>query len=299
MKRFFLISAVTVTGFAAQPLTAQTTAPAVYATPQDALEAMMAEMKPDGDMMAVFGSDAADVVSTGNPDRDAANEASMQALYSEGYRFAPVEAGVEILFGAEGWPFPIPLHRVSGGWAFDLETGRDEVYFRRIGINELNAIEVLAAYVDIQAEYRLVDHDGDGVMEFADHLLSSDGGRDGLFWAEPGSPMGERIALASLDGHNDGTEDREAEPFGGYYYRLLMRQGPDAPGGAMRYMVNGNMVAGHAMLAVPADYGHSGIHSFLVGENGVIYEADLGENTLDIAESFTNFNPGAGWSPVE
>lgn len=276
--------------------------PADYPTPQAAYEAMRGAIEAPGRdaILDVFGTGAQDILSTGNPQRDADNRADILVLIHQGYRFRDREDGrVNLLLGADGWPFPIPLAKTGGGWAFDIEAGRDEVHFRRIGLNELEAIETLRAYVDVQAEYRQTDHDGDGVMEFAPSLLSSSGSRDGLVWAEEGSPLGVRIALASLDGYNDGVEDQAPQPFGGYYFRILTGQGPAAPGGEMGYVVNGNMVAGHALLAVPADYGHSGIHSFMVSENGVVLEADLGEDSLQAGYGITRFDPGDGWEAAE
>ena len=285
----------------ALPLSAAET-PAVYATPQDAFEAMQSALDAadTSAILTVFGTTAEDLLSSGNPERDAENRASILTLSAEGYRFALGNDGaVTVLLGHESWPFPIPVARTDGGWAFDIEAGRDEVYYRRIGLNELDTIEMMHAYVEVQANYRQDDHDGDGVMEFAGSLLSSDGAKDGLFWPLEDSPLGARIALASLDGYNDGREDREPEPFGGYYYRILQGQSASAPGGAMDYVIGGNMVAGHALLAVPADYGDSGIHSFMVSENGTVLEADLGEDSLDVAFGMMTFDPGADWSPVE
>jgi len=298
MYRSMKCTLATLSLLAAMPATAGE-APATYPGPQDALEAMMEALSNQNSdsLLKVFGTDAESLLSSGNPDRDKISWLEILILVQNGYRFHPGEDGkTTLLLGADSWPFPIPLHRTDQGWSFDIEAGADEVHARRVGLNELDTIEILNAYVDIQAEYRLVDHDGDGVMEFARSLLSSStDAQDGLFWAQPDSPMGERIALASLDGYNDGDADQDADPFGGYYYRILQGQGDEAPGGAMDYLINDQMVAGHAMLAVPSDYGNSGITSFLIAENGIIYEADLGEESLDVAQEITLFNPGPEW----
>ncbi len=276
--------------------------PALYATPQAALDAMILALQ-EGDQTAilkVFGADAEDLLSTGNPRRDKENRSEILSLFAEGYRFQPdTNDGVVLRLGADGWPFPIPLERAETSWQFDIDAGRDEVLFRRIGLNELEVIDFMEVYVDIQAEYRLEDHDADQVMEFAPSFLSTDGMRDGLFWGDKDSPLGARIALASLDGHNDGENDVGPEPFGGYYYRILHKQSAAAPGGALDYVIGGNMVAGHALLAVPSDYGHTGIHSFLVSENGVVYEADLGEDSLGLTFAITSFDPTSEWRPVD
>lgn len=277
--------------------------PTPYATPQDALDAMiaaLAEPQPGPALLNVFGEDAADLLSTGNPERDAENGAEIRDLLTEGYRFRPDAPGeVTVLLGADGWPFPIPISKSDSGWAFDLEAGRDEIYYRRIGENELHVIDVMAAYVEIQSAYRQSDHDGDGVFEFARSILSSPGKKDGLFWDLEDGPFGERIARAALDGSNVDGADVEAEPYGGYYYRILDAQGSNAPGGAMSYLINDHMLGGHAFLAVPSDYGVTGIHSFMVAENGVILEADLGEDSLDVAFDMRSYDPDSSWSPVD
>ncbi|WP_412555341.1 DUF2950 family protein [Shimia sp. MIT1388] len=291
-------------GFAfglAVSVSAEAQTAASYDTPQAALEAMMTALKA-GDQTAilqVFGAEAQDLLSTGSPQRDRENRAEILGLLQGGYRFQSDENdGVVLRLGADGWPFPIPLTRVDASWQFDIDAGRDEVLFRRIGLNELDVIDFLKVYVDIQAEYRLVDHDADQVMEFAPAFLSSEGVRDGLFWQGEDSPLGVRIALASLDGYSDGQRDMGPEPFGGYYYRILDRQSAAAPGGALNYVSGGNMVAGHALLAVPSDYGNSGIHSFMVSENGVVLEADLGEDSLERAFLLRSFDPTSEWHPV-
>ncbi|WP_299424653.1 DUF2950 family protein [uncultured Shimia sp.] len=286
----------------AVPIAATAQSPALFATPQAALDAMMTALQEEDQdaTLQVFGADAKDLISTGNPRRDAANRAEILSLYQEGYRLQPAEDGsVVLLLGSEGWPFPIPIGKVEANWMFDVAAGRDEVLFRRIGLNELDVIEFMAVYVDIQAEYRLVDHDGDQVMEFAPSFLSSDGMRDGLFWADEDSPLGARVALASLDGYSVGDTDTGPEPFGGYYYRILDKQSAAAPGGALNYISGGNMVSGHALLAVPSDYGNTGIHSFMVSENGLVLEADLGEDSLEKAFAITRYDPTAEWLPVD
>jgi hypothetical protein len=156
----------------------------------------------------------------------------------------------------------------------------------------------LDAYVVVQAEFRLRDHDEDGVMEFARHIISDSETRDGLFWADAGSPMGVRLAQASLDGFNDGEADRPPIPHSGYYFRILTGQTAAAPGGETSYLVGENMTAGHAVLAVPADYGETGVMSFMVSENGRILEADLGPETLDIVADMVLYDPTDAWKEV-
>jgi hypothetical protein len=279
---------------------AQDAAP-VYPTPQAALEALFGAItagNPEG-AAAAIGPSASDLVDADDPVATADALADLTAAYLEGYRFVPAGPGaLTIALGADGWPFPVPLLREGDGWRFDAEAARAEILARRIGGNELDVIDVMDAYVEIQREYRGTDHDGDGVMEFASAILSSEGRRDGLYWPGEDSPVGDVAARASLDGFADAEGNEAGEPFGGYFFRILQAQGEAAPGGAMSYLVNGNMVAGHALLAVPAIYGETGVHTFMVGENGVVVQADLGPDSLDVAFGITAFDPGRGWELV-
>jgi hypothetical protein len=298
---------ILVAALAALPAAALS-APAAYPTPGDAAAAVVAALEArDRDaLIAVFGPEAEDVILTGDDARDREAWADFLEGWREMNRVA-VEADGEtatLYLGREQWPFPAPLRKsAEGRWSFDAEAAREEVLLRRIGRNELDVIELMRAYVRVQADYRRTDWDGDGVMEFADAILSAPGARDGLYWPpEPGapeSPIGDFVARASLAGYAVGGEVRAPEPYLGYYFRILTAQGPAAPGGAIEYLLNGNMVAGHALLAVPSAYGETGVMSFLVGEAGVVHEADLGAETLDVAASIDRFDPEARWAAVE
>ena len=242
---------------------------------------------------------AADLVQADDPEAVAETLSDLAGLYLEGYRFVPQGLdAVVIELGEDGWPFPVPILRTGDGWRFDAEAAREEILARQIGANELDVIDILDAYVDIQAEFRLFDHDGDGVMEFASSILSSEGGRDGLYWQGGDSPVGDLAARASLDGVDADGGETGAEPYAGYFFRILTAQGDAAPGGAMSYLVNGHMVAGHALLAVPAVYGETGVHTFMIAENGIALQADLGPESLDAAFGITSFDPGEGWEIV-
>jgi hypothetical protein len=293
------LAATLCTAFAL-PLAAQEQAP-VYPTPQAALEVLFGAItagNPAG-AAAAIGPSASDLVDADDPVATVEALADLTASYLEGYRFAPAgEGAITILLGDDGWPFPVPLVRDGDGWSFDAAAAREEILARRIGGNELDVIDVMDAYVGIQLEYRSVNHDGDGIMEFASAILSTEGRRDGLYWPGDDSPVGDIAARASLDGVDDDGTDEGAEPFAGYYFRILQAQGDAAPGGAMSYLVNGNMVAGHALLAVPAVYGETGVHTFMVGENGIVVQADLGPDSLDAAFGITAFDPGRGWEIV-
>jgi len=276
--------------------------PAKFDSPEAAVEAILAALdaRDREALLTVFGTENEDVVFTGDEDEDAQLWTEFLKSYGRQHRIEMADGDAILHIGREDWPFPVAIVNVSGAWQFDGAGAREEVLMRRIGLNELDVIDVLKTGVEIQAEFRQADYDGDGVMEFAAGILSSPGQRDGLYWPdEPGtqqSPIGPHVARASADGYNfDGT-DEAPDPYLGYYFRVLQKQGPAAPGGALDYMIGGNMVAGHAFLAYPADYGQTGIMSFMVGENGVIYEADLGEDTLAVGNAMDSFNPGEGWT---
>ena len=280
--------------------------PARFDTPEAAVSALVAalETKDKAEVLRIFGPENEDVVSTGDPGED-------RELWGGFLRDVQAVSRIErdsdaratLYAGRDMWPFPAPLVLSDGAWSFDAEAAREEVLMRRIGRNELAVIDIMRRAGEVQAAYRRTDHDGDGVMEFAASILSSPGERDGLYWPdEPGaepSPFDDTIARASFTGYSLDGEDREPDPFEGYYFRILQGQGDAAPGGAYSYMVAGNMVAGHALVAYPAVYGDTGIVSFMVGEGGVVYEADLGEETLSKALEIEVFDPGEEWSPVE
>jgi hypothetical protein len=206
--------------------------------------------------------------------------------------------------GADNWPFPIPLTRLpSGKWFFDTEAGKQEILARRVGANELETIKVCRAYVEAQREYASVDRDGSGVLKYAQHFMSRHG-KDGLYWAAaPGqeeSPFGEIIAQATLEGYTPGKNSSPGpHPFHGYVYRILTRQGPAAPGGKYDYVINGNMIAGFALVACPIEYGNSGVMTFIISHQGTLYEKDLGAKTMDIMRSMKEFNPDSSWAPVK
>lgn len=279
----------------------QTVAP-VYATPQLALESFVAAMEQGDADAAISAIDpaAGDLMKSDDPTATAAAMKDLLALYRVGYRFVPEDGDrVTIALGEDAWPFPVSLLKGPQGWSFDTATAREEIRNREIGAAELGAIDILRTYVDIQTAYRKTDHDNDGVLEFAASLISSEGSRDGLYWPGGDSPVGDVAARASLDGYSVEGTDATGEPLGGYYFRVLDAQGPSAAGGTMSFLVNGNMVAGHAALAVPAEYGVSGINSFMVSEIGTVYQADLGPDTLTVAFGLTAFDPGPGWQAVE
>jgi hypothetical protein len=203
-----------------------------------------------------------------------------------------------LIVGKSDWPFPIPIVKDRQKWVFDAEEGKEEILDRRIGNNELSAIQVCKAIGDAQHDYALLDPNGDGVHEYAQRFASDAGKHNGLYWptaeGEAPSPLGELVAAASEEGYSfkpDGPT-----PYHGYYYRILTAQGPHAPGGELDYMTKGKMVVGFAVLAYPAEYNNSGITSFIMGADGVVYQKDLGKETDKLVAAMTAFDPGEGWT---
>jgi hypothetical protein len=240
-----------------------------------------------------------------NPDRvQATNELStFTAALSQTNRLVR-QSGSRCLLevGPDFWPFPVPLVKEGGRWFFDTAAGKEEILSRRIGKNELATLQVVRAYVDAQRDYASRDRDGDQVLEYAQRLVSSPGGQDGLYWPPEASgeisPLGPLVALA--DGQGYGLKSRNAnarrEPLEGYYFRILTRQGKHAPGGRYDYIINGNMIGGFALVAWPAEYGESGIMTFLVNQQGRVYQKDLGPKTGRIAADLKEYNPDESWS---
>ena len=250
-------------------------------------------------ILDLFGREyEADLIG-GDPAEARQNIQALRRMAAQRMTLEPDGEGMSIIMGRRGWPMPIPLVKGEGGWTFDVKAGIEEITDRRIGRNELAAIEFCKTYIDAQRQYAGTDHGGDGVLEFAQRLRSSDGKQDGLYWP-PGpdgvqSPLGPFAAAAEqyLEGRKEG------EPFHGYYFRILKEQGANAPGGAYNYVINGNMIAGFALIAWPADYGRSGIMTFECSHHGQILEKDLGPDTGNIAAAITQYDPDSTWLPAE
>jgi hypothetical protein len=278
--------------------------PEGFDTPETAVTAVITALEAqDRDaLIAIFGAENEDVILTGDQSEDRAIWSEFLSNYRSHNRISEEDDVATLYVGRTLWPFPVLMFREGDIWRFDAEEARDEILLRRIGANELDVIALLRAYVRAQAEYRSGNPDGDGLPSFASAILSDEGRRDGLYWPpEPGapeSPIGDIMARAAADGFNIDGQDVDPVPYLGYYFRILTRLGAAAPGGALDYMVAGHRLAGHALLAFPAAYGDTGIMSFMVGEAGVVYEADLGEDTLAAAALIETFDPGEGWSPV-
>jgi Protein of unknown function (DUF2950) len=252
-------------------------------------------------LMQIFGPESRELLSSGDPVADKNNRAQIVQKYEEMHRLVKEpDKTVALYLGAENWPFPIPIVDKNGVWFFDTAKGKQEVLFRRIGRNETFTIETLRSLVDAEKEYASTTHDQDNVKQYAQKILSDEGKHNGLYWktteGEPASPIGPLIAQATREGY-----ERKGNPipFHGYYYRVLMSQGKDAPGGAMSYMTNGKLTKGFAFIAYPAEYRNSGVMTFIVGKDGQVYQRDLGSNTASIGANMKEFNPDKTWSVAE
>jgi hypothetical protein len=287
----------------AVPLSATAAEQRTFATPEAAVDALVAALKANDEaaLLAIFGDKHKDLLDSG----DAAQTAVERAKATEALAaFRVLDSRGEnrrvLLMGVNAWPMPIPLVKVGTAWRFATEEGVEELVNRRIGGNENNAIGVLRAYVDAQRQYASIDRDGDGVLQYARKLTSTPGKHDGLYWpadtakGEEESPFGPLIAASSayLKGHKEG------DPYRGYRFRILTGQGKNAAGGAYNYVINGRMIAGFAMVAFPAEYGETGVMTFVVSHNGKVFQKDLGKNSAKVGAAMASFDPGTGWTEV-
>jgi hypothetical protein len=285
---------------------AQAAGPSVFASPTEAADALVTAARA-GDQAAlesIFGPDSHDLFYSGDPVADRNGLERFAEWAGQRMELDTMSDGsVEIAVGDEDWPLPIPLVKRGDGWIFDTAAGKDELINRRIGANELSAIDVCRALVDAELVYASRDRDGDGVNEFTPKFFSDPGTQDGLFWkaAEHGgeaSPIGPLAATASEQGYKRGGENKPT-PYHGYFFRVLSKQGKNAPGGAKDYEANGNLTKGFAVLAHPADYGSSGVMTFLINRNGILFQNDLGEDTEKIASRINSFDPDDTWTVVK
>jgi hypothetical protein len=274
-----------------------------YKTPQGAVDALVATAR-SGDQKAalvVLGRGGEDIISSGDKVSDDAARERFVASYDAKHQIAmDGDKKATLVIGNNDYPFPIPLARNKDGtWSFDTAAGRQEILARRIGHNELDAIQTSLAYVDAQNDYAAKDR-GDGEGAYARRFISESGKKDGLYWptaqGEEQSPLGELFAAASRQGYRAG-EGRS--PYHGYYYKILTRQGPAATGGAVDYVVRSKMIGGFALVAYPAEYRNSGVMTFIVNHDGTVFQKDLGPDTAKLAEAMTSFNPDKTWTKVD
>ena len=303
MTTLRLLTAIAALGVAASAPAADPAGPRTFATPREAGDALVTAAAADdvAALRALFGPEGTALVVSGDEVRDRND----RARFVEDARAKldvvmdpqdPRRAGIRV--GQEGWPFPVPLVEKAGRWSFAVKEGLREVVDRRIGGNELDAIEICRGYVEAQREFAEEDRDGDGTVEYAQRVISSPGKRDGLVWRNAdgslGGPVSERIAQAIAEGYKDKTK-----PYHGYFFRVLKRQGPSAPLGALDYLVGGHMIGGFALLAWPAQYRVSGVMTFQVSHDGVVFQKDLGPDTAKLAAKIDRYDPGKGWTAVE
>ena len=272
-----------------------------YASPEEAVKDLMAAAKA-GDakaMLAILGTGAKPILYSGDAAADTAARERFVKSYEEAGKLEPAgDAKVIVSTGKDGWPFPIPIVKATAGWRFDAKAGQEEMLNRRIGRNELAVIQVLQAYVDAQREYYLRNPQGDKLLHYAQRIASTQGKRDGLYFptkaGEKPSPLGPLVDSARAEGYKKPETGKRA-PYHGYYYRILKGQGPDAPGGAYDYIAQGRMIGGFALVAWPATYGNSGVMTFMVNHDGVVFEKDLGPDTAAAVGKIVKFNPDKSW----
>lgn len=282
----------------AAPSQAQT----VFTSPSEASAALVEAARRDDmtRLRRIMGVAGRQILSSGDPVADRADRLRFVAAYDSRHALSQKGDKATLLVGEAEYPFPIPLARTGGGWRFDAAAGREEVLARRIGRNELAAIQASLAIVDAQQDYAAKDRTGQGRGVYAQRIVSRAGSKDGLYWpavsGEEPSPLGALAAQAAAEGYQAGGT---GQPFHGYLYKILSRQGQAAPGGSLDYVAGGQMIGGFALLAYPAEYGRSGIMSFIVNHLGTVYQKDLGAETARAAARMRAFNPEKGWEKVQ
>jgi DUF2950 family protein len=275
-----------------------------FVSAEEGVKALMEAVKKNdtNTMLAILGPEAKSLIESGDQVSDRAAGERFVKSYEESNKLVKsgdTKAVLEV--GKDAWPFPIPLVKESAGWRFDTQEGKEEIINRRIGRNELDVIQVSLAFVDAEREYYQRDPDGDKLLQYAQKFISTKGKRDGLYWetksGEQPSPLGPLVARARGEGYKGAAG--KPIPYHGYYYKILTGQGKDAPGGAYDYLVKGKMMGGFGMVAYPAQYGTSGIMTFIVNHDGVVYQKDLGTKTASVAQAMTKFNPDKTWTAVK
>jgi DUF2950 family protein len=273
-----------------------------FPSAEEAVKAAVTAARNDSDkeLLAIFGAQAKDLMFSGDAVADKQRRAQFLKAYDEKNGLVADGDNRIVVVGNNDWPFPIPLVKKGDGWVFDTDKGKEEILNRRIGQNELDVIQVLLAYVDAQREYAMKDRDGSGLRGYAQKIRSDTGKKNGLYWeakaGEEQSPLGPFAARARSEGYKAGDKP---VPYRGYYYKILTAQGKDAPGGAYSYIVKGKMIGGFALVAYPAEYGNSGVMSFMVNHEGKVFQKDLGKNTASAAAAMKEYNPDKTWAEVK
>jgi hypothetical protein len=297
MKKLSLIASF-VAGFVA--VSSSAFAQQAFKSPNEATDALIAALRANDTkaIARILGRGSNEILSSGDSVQDAEMRKDVLAAYDAKHSIAKDKEGRSFLtVGNDEYPIPLPLVEKDGAWRFDTVGGREEILYRRIGRNELAAIQASLAYVDAQNDYADMAAGGPGV--YAQRIVSRPGKKDGLYWpsaeGEKQSPLGEGVAAATRQGYRVGTR----APFHGYYFKVLTRQGPTAPGGALNYIAGGKMIGGFALVAYPAQYGNSGVMTFMVNHQGQVFQKDLGPKTPQIAARMSSFSPDRTWQRVE
>ena len=273
-----------------------------FATPEEAASALVDALRSNDQkaLLAILGPGGQGLISSGDPVADRRIRERFVADYDQKHQLEAGGGKIVLEVGADRFPLAIPIVPDGPSWRFDTAAGKEEILNRRIGQNELNTIQVCLAYVDAQREYYARDPDGDALLQYAQKFASSPGKRDGLYWptkpGEPDSPLGSLVAQARTEGYS--KRSSAPVPYWGYYYRILTAQGKDAPAGAYSYLAKGQMMGGFALVAYPAQYGVSGVMTFIVNQDGVVYQKDLGPDSAAIARAMKDFNPDNTWKKV-
>jgi len=276
-----------------------------FASAEEAVKALVsaARNNDDSGLLAIFGADGKDLIFSGDKVADKQRRKNFLAAYDEQNKLVPEGDSMILIIGKNEFPYPIPLAKKGETWFFDTKKGKEEVLNRRIGENELYTIQSCLAVVDAQREYAMVDHDGDGLREYAEKFASDSGKQNGLFWktkeGENHSPLGELLVKAKAEGYSKKGSKGNPVTYHGYFYKILRAQGKNAPGGAYDYIINGNMIGGFAVVAWPAKYGNSGVMTFIVNHDGLVYQKVLGNNTAKIAQAMKLYDPDKTWGKAQ
>ena len=276
-----------------------------FSSAEEAVKATVAAARNNNDkeLLAIFGAQGKEIIFSGDAVADKQRRGQFLAAYDENNRLATEGENTILLVGKQDWPFPIPIVKKGQAWVFDTEKGKQEILNRRIGENELNTIQTCLAIVDAQREYAIKDRDRDALLEYAQKFVSDSGKKNGLYWeakqGEPHSPLGPIMIRARSEGYQGKQSGGGPVPYRGYYYKILTAQGKNSSGGAYSYLVKGKMIGGFALVAYPAEYGNSGVMTFIVNHDGKVFQKNLGNNTASIAKSMKEYNPDSTWSEVK
>ncbi len=277
-----------------------------YSTPEEAVKAMVEAVKVGNTqlLLKIFGPGSKAIILSGDSVQDQEGRERFINRYQEKNRLEEASGKAWLTLGNDDWPFPIPIEKTETGWKFDTKAGRQEILARRVGRNELNAIQVCLAYVDAQKEYALrKGRQGKGLLEYAQEFVSTPGKQDGLYWeagvGQDPSPMGPLFAAAREKGTGVKTLGGTPTPYHGYFYRIIKAQGKNAPGGERDYLVEGKMIGGFALIAYPAKYGSSGVMTFTVNHDGIVFQKDLGKKTREAARPIVTYDPDETWKRVQ